>query len=572
MSSVNGTPKEGFDERLSVMRDGLLAPGENIICQQMGDPGQGIVVSDTQIMILKAGLAATGSITGKSVTTFRYDAISTINLRKGPMGAVLQIVGKIADPKSGIKPPENMLVFSGEAKVRRLDSFSKQMEAIVNIKVNRFDWTPSGGQPTAGKEENTEDIKDEVVNEETAVEKKVEIKEEAVEAAAPAKKPRAPRKRTAKKKEVEISTVEEPSVQESVEVPSVDVTPVIPEITYPEPAVESVQPQVNIEPEEPEVDAVSVQPEISVDPEPQIIEEKSEVKETEHHSLADELYAELMDHDYSDAFGKSEDDDAVTDEYKPFSSVDISIYPNASRPEIEEPPAAFSGYFESKEMPAEETEEPVPVESVNLNPEPSVHYNPNPKLKNYKRRRKGVSTGTVALVLLLCICVIGGIAVIQFGSAANNPQIQMVSLGYDKNGQKARLNEIRGYRSKIKSLIASSNVDAARLERAVRDRNPDLLRGKSLLNEHEKAVASINAINPPNGLRLVQQSLISGIIERKAVASSVSTAIANGSSVDPQSTLNRLKLANRRIVDSLGKISMLDRKVSALPARLGSLR
>jgi len=131
MASDNGAPREGWDDRLAEARDGALQPGEEVVAQETGDQGQAIVLTRARVLVVKVGLTTTGSLDGRQITSFPLEQITAVNVRKGPMGAVIQICSKDTTapaPTSG--PPANVVVFSGD-KSKRCEPIASAIQALL---------------------------------------------------------------------------------------------------------------------------------------------------------------------------------------------------------------------------------------------------------------------------------------------------------------------------------------------------------------------------------------------------------------------------------------------------------
>ncbi len=142
MAAENSAPRGGFDERLTAARDTVLEAGEQIVAQETGDQGQGIVLTSSRIITIKAGFAATGEINGERVGAYAFDEITAVKMRRGPMGAVLQFVTQTAEDD----PVKNeVVVFSGDQKVKKCEAFAKKIEQTMEKTVEKFEHTDHQG-------------------------------------------------------------------------------------------------------------------------------------------------------------------------------------------------------------------------------------------------------------------------------------------------------------------------------------------------------------------------------------------------------------------------------------------
>ncbi len=130
MTSDKGRSSDPLDERLVEARDEILGDAENVLAQEMGDQGQAIVLTESRVTILKAGLAATGTLDGRKSASYDLDRITAVNVRKGPMGAVIQICAGEQEPAHA-GPPDNVIVFSGDKRVRKCDAIAANIEKAL---------------------------------------------------------------------------------------------------------------------------------------------------------------------------------------------------------------------------------------------------------------------------------------------------------------------------------------------------------------------------------------------------------------------------------------------------------
>ena len=150
MASERSASSNNLDERLEKTRDNSLVQGEKVIIQAMGDLGQAIVLTDSRVFILKAGITATGSLNGEKATIFKYDEISCVRLRRGPMGAVIQVISTQISDDSQVIPPGNVLVFNGDVKVKKSEAVAAKMKSM-GLNVERIGFENEAIQPQTPK-------------------------------------------------------------------------------------------------------------------------------------------------------------------------------------------------------------------------------------------------------------------------------------------------------------------------------------------------------------------------------------------------------------------------------------
>ena len=138
MASTHGSSQSEFDDRLTEALNSTLISGEEVADAEVGDQGQAIVLTGSRILVLKAGLAATGELNGHKAGAFPLDNVVSVNLRKGPLGAVIQIVAQAAESADGARP-DNVVVFTGPGRVKKAEAFAAAVESKTGKTVNRID-------------------------------------------------------------------------------------------------------------------------------------------------------------------------------------------------------------------------------------------------------------------------------------------------------------------------------------------------------------------------------------------------------------------------------------------------
>lgn len=139
MASDIGASRDGMDERLLAARDSALFDGEKVVAQETGDQGQAIVLTDSRIIVIKVGVTATGTVNGQSVTAYAFGDIASAKVRKGPMGAVIQICAEQKDDGSQDGLPDSVVVFGDEQKVKRCDAIAAAIEATLGKPIERIE-------------------------------------------------------------------------------------------------------------------------------------------------------------------------------------------------------------------------------------------------------------------------------------------------------------------------------------------------------------------------------------------------------------------------------------------------
>lgn len=130
--------RAGIDERLAEARDNALLEDEQVIAEEAGDQGQAIVLTGSRVIVLKVGLAATGAVNGHRVSVFERDHITAVRLRKGPMGAVIQICAdQSSDSPSETHPSDNLVVFSDPGKDKKCEAMAARIASALEVPIER---------------------------------------------------------------------------------------------------------------------------------------------------------------------------------------------------------------------------------------------------------------------------------------------------------------------------------------------------------------------------------------------------------------------------------------------------
>ncbi len=138
MASTHGGSQSEFDDRLAKALDSTLLAGEEVVAKEVGDQGQAIVLTDSRILVLKAGLAATGELNGQAASAFALSDVVAVNLRRGPLGAVIQISAQVQASVDGTRP-DNVVIFTGPGRVKKADAFAATVESMAGKTVNRIE-------------------------------------------------------------------------------------------------------------------------------------------------------------------------------------------------------------------------------------------------------------------------------------------------------------------------------------------------------------------------------------------------------------------------------------------------
>ena len=131
MTSESGGPQGITDDRLAEARDSVLADGETVVAQAEGDQGQGIVLTNSRILIVKVGVTATGVANGRLIGNFPLQEVTAVHLRRGPLGAVIQLCAAQSSASPGPGAPDNVIVFTGQPRVKKCEAMAASIEKVI---------------------------------------------------------------------------------------------------------------------------------------------------------------------------------------------------------------------------------------------------------------------------------------------------------------------------------------------------------------------------------------------------------------------------------------------------------
>lgn len=135
MANLTALSKSGLKGKLQKALDDNIRPGEEIVISLNPNVGEGLVVTDSRVMILKAGTTVGAGVFGARCKSFRFGDISSVDLRIGVFGGHLQItVAGSAEVKDlgfmDMPKAENAVTFGQTYK-----SEMKEIAAHINEQV-----------------------------------------------------------------------------------------------------------------------------------------------------------------------------------------------------------------------------------------------------------------------------------------------------------------------------------------------------------------------------------------------------------------------------------------------------
>lgn len=148
MTSGNDAP-EAIDPRLAEARDSVLHDNERIIAQAEGDPGQAIVLTETRLITIRVGITATGEADGHIIRDFPLGEITAVNVRKGPLGAVIQVVSADSQPPAPGSSPNKVIVFTGADRIKKCEAMAAAIEPLLGKPLGRVEAEPAAEEALA---------------------------------------------------------------------------------------------------------------------------------------------------------------------------------------------------------------------------------------------------------------------------------------------------------------------------------------------------------------------------------------------------------------------------------------
>ena len=131
MASEKGASSNSMDERLTEVRDRVLLEGEEIVAEEMGDQSQVIILTKSRVLIIKAGLTVTGELNGQKTGAFPLNEISSVNFRKGPIGAVIQVCTGNEQSDAHTGTPDNIIIFTGAQRIKKCEAMAARISKAV---------------------------------------------------------------------------------------------------------------------------------------------------------------------------------------------------------------------------------------------------------------------------------------------------------------------------------------------------------------------------------------------------------------------------------------------------------
>jgi hypothetical protein len=110
--------------------------------------GEGLVVTDSRVMIIKAGSVTGAGLFGARCKTFRFGDISSVDLRVGPMGGHLQVsvagTSEVKDRGSlDMAKAENAVTFVSTYK-NEMKEIAAYLNSVIAQRHERAAGAPSG--------------------------------------------------------------------------------------------------------------------------------------------------------------------------------------------------------------------------------------------------------------------------------------------------------------------------------------------------------------------------------------------------------------------------------------------
>ena len=147
MASEKGESSKSMDERLTEVRDSVLLEGEEIVAEEMGDQSQSIILTKSRVLIIKVGLTVTGELNGQKIGAYPLETISSVNFRKGPLGAVIQVCTSSEQTDAHTGTPDNVIIFTGAQRVKKCEAIATRITKALGKPVPKAEKANESEQP-----------------------------------------------------------------------------------------------------------------------------------------------------------------------------------------------------------------------------------------------------------------------------------------------------------------------------------------------------------------------------------------------------------------------------------------
>lgn len=486
MTSDRGASRDALDERIAEARDSVLLEGESTVAQTEGDQGQGIVLTNSRVLTIKVGITATGTANGRIIGSFPFADIAEVNVRKGPLGAVIQIrgAGELSPGQGGA--PDNVIVFTGSQRMKKCDIIAAKIEEALGRSVGRTEPPPDIGEvsePIPG----------------LAIEP-VGLAEPAEPGGADAS--------------LEGYGIAEPEMVEVIAPGELD--EVLPDRL----------PDDEWAGDEPEAEATPAAPDAEAEPE-------KPKGGREARSLADEMFAELM--------GASEPEE----EQPPAEAERIAREPRepeaqldaVETPEPWEPPATEVVVADS----AEET--PMAVDEAVEEDESSAGFRPNPNLpKPVRRGRGGGEKILVLLGLLTAALLVGVAATAPLREPAKPPpaEVNIAQLTRSPAVTRKQLAAVSKFQVRVVEILQDTDSSLAAIEAALRSESRQAVASAIKRDTVDAAWRQMDALDVPAGLVSAKETLVAGLFTSRTAIASLSTGMQSSGPLPAGEALKRI--------------------------------
>ena len=515
------------DQRLAVLLAGTLAEGESVLAEETGDQGQSIILTNSRLIVVKIGLAAAGEMNAEKTASFDYASVTGIRLRRGPMGAVIQILSKSAPPASPGQAPMNLVVFSGDKRVKQAESIVERISEAMRIDIERI-HPPPANAPEAPATPDSSAANDPVSG----------VRPRRAGASKSAQTD------PAQQADVTEPTAPEPEAESPQSSPGLVRRSLADEI-YADITGRVEEPAATAAPQE--ASSLYPVPDPAADERPALAE-----------SVADE--AEPDTQPAGCGSGQTEDSES-----RPTTSPASERYDLGDLKRLDERLDGAEAAARGDRPPSdtEDTCEPAP--------QLATEFRPNPRLPKPEKPASSSKTATLVLIGILAAMALAGVAVIgpmrtlssshQAPSAQRKPAVTAQSV-------RANLADAIAFQDAAETIVAESNALSSQLNEALGSRDTEaigkILRAYSL----ETAIERLESMALAAEMVPARDKLTAALEERQTIASMAKQYAASGDSTQVPIMQSRIIVSARLIEEAQTDMST---SVQALRDRLAEL-
>lgn len=561
MASDKGTFKEVLDDNLVQARDSILLENEEIIAQTMGDPGQAVVLTKGRVLTIKVGLTATGELGGQRTSAFLWDDITAVNVRKGPLGAVIQIC-----TASKNTTPDCVIVFSGDAKVKKCEAIAAKIASAIGKQVEKIGQGLPKQKPMQPSDAEPEKIVQQpknVVQETVAIDEIQPTKPDDVAGSNEIQKPDDihDTKRTSRKKQKK----QEDTVQKDKTKPEKKADDIKTDEKVTEKApkrrggrearslAEEMFANVisaNTAPSHSKQPKQKKEPEIEPTP---VYEKNEEILEQPNIEIPAKAAVEPLPAVEQKAEIKAETAEPIIEENN-----------KTEEPQLQTP--VLESCIENSEMPdydlAAEPENAEPEQQENnvlkdAAENISDDFKPNPRLPKPMKKKSGGPNKVLVLLGGLAVLMVLGMAIMSPMKQQEEPQQMTVNVDKLIHSAKVIRRQYRSvstYRANIEKILKSNDSSTSALKHALMSGNKSSAMYLANNDNTNQVWNNMNKLKAPIGLAGAKEYLTSGLFMRETAIANFAASVHSSSNINLHETLNRLSESDKTINKGLAAV------------------